>query len=122
MRADGVADTPSRSFRKGEFLMSKTINCAAVLIGSLLVCAPAFSQSEDAARSDVSAQFIGTFVHSSNQNGVQESASDSGGVLASYRFFFSKHHGVEANYSWSRSTATYAVAGATSGVNADQHE
>lgn len=82
---------------------------------------PAFSQDEGG-RSEVSAQFFGSFVHNTVQNGVDQSSSDSGGVLASYRYFFSKHHGVEANYAYSRSTTSYNGPLASYGVTAMQHE
>ena len=39
-------------------------------------------------------------------NGVQQGATNSGGVLASYRFFFSNSHGVEVNYGYSLNTQT----------------
>ena len=98
------------------------IRFTTILAGSLLVCLPAFSQSEEGGRSEVSAQFFGTFVHSGNQDGVQQSSSDSGGILATYRLFFSKHHGIEANYGYSRSTTAYSFASGPSGVQANQHE
>jgi outer membrane immunogenic protein len=109
-------------FKKGGFVsMSRKINFAALVTGTVLLCLPAFSQDEGS-RSDVSAQFFGTFVKNTNQNGVRQSSSDSGGVLASYRFFFSKHHGVEANYGYSRSTTSYDFLFGSSGVTANQHE
>jgi outer membrane immunogenic protein len=98
------------------------ISFTTMLVGSLLACFPAFSQSDEGGRSEVSAQFFGTFVHSTGQNGVQQSSSDSGGILATYRFFFSKHHGIEANYGYSRSTTAYSFASGRSGVEANQHE
>jgi outer membrane immunogenic protein len=108
-------------FKKGVAAVPR-ISLPTILVGSLLVCFPAFSQSDESGRSEVSAQFFGTFVHGTSQNGVQQSNSDSGGILATYRFFFSKHHGVEANYGYSRTTATYTFAAGPSGVQADQHE
>ena len=98
------------------------ISITTILAGSLLVCFPAFSQNDEGGRSEVSAQFFGTFVHSTNQNGVPQSSSDSGGILATYRYFFSKHHGVEANYGYSRSTTAYTFSSEPSGVEANQHE
>jgi len=109
-------------FKKGGFVsMSRKISFAALVTGTVLLCLPAFSQDEGG-RSEVSAQFFGTFVKSTDQNGVRQSSSDSGGVLASYRFFFSKHHGVEANYGYSRSTTSYDFQSGPSGVTANQHE
>jgi outer membrane immunogenic protein len=102
--------------------VSQRVTLGVILGTSLLLCAPAFSQTEEQGRSEVSAQFFGTFVRSTNQNGVQESNSDSGGFLATYRFFLSKHHGVEANYTYSRSTTAYTFTSGPSGVSANQHE
>jgi opacity protein-like surface antigen len=83
-----------------------------------MACLPAFAQSEEGGRSEVSAQFFGTFVYGTNQNGIGQTSSDSGGVLATYRFFFTRHQGVEGNYAYSRSTTSYYG----SGVAANQHE
>ena len=101
--------------------MSGRISVAAIVSGSLLTCLPAFSQSEQR-RSEVSAQILGTFVHSTVQNGIEQTNSDSAGVLATYRFFFSKHQGLEANYAYSRNTTTYSLPFGQSGVTANQHE
>ena len=101
--------------------MSGTISLAAIVAGSLLTCVPAFSQSEEH-RSEVSAQILGTFIHSTVQNGVEQTNSDSAGVLATYRFFLSKHQGLEANYAYSRNTTTYSHPLSQSGVTANQHE
>jgi hypothetical protein len=45
---------------------------------------------------------FGTFLKTTDQNGVRQSSSDGGGILASYRYFFTNHHGVEVNYGYSR--------------------
>jgi outer membrane immunogenic protein len=108
--------------KRGVIAMSGRFSFAAILTGSLIACLPAFAQSEEAGRSEVSAQFFGTFVHNTNQNGIGQSSSDSGGVLATYRFFFSKHSGVEANYAYSRNTTAYNLQSGSAGVNANQHE
>lgn len=117
-----VRETSLDSHLRKEIITVSRITFATTLACSLLICIPAFPQSDEGGRSEVSAQFLGTFVHSTGQNGVQQSNSDSGGILASYRFFFSKHHGIEANYGYSRSTATYTFATGPSGVEANQHE
>jgi hypothetical protein len=36
-------------------------------------------------------------VKSTTDNGIQQGATNSCGVLASYRFFFTNNHGVELN-------------------------
>jgi len=99
-------------------LTSKTF--ATILLGGALVALPGFSQ--EVGRSEASVQAFGSFVKSTNDNGVQQGATNSGGVLASYRFFFSKNHGVEINYGYSRNSQTFGLADGPLGVKADQHE
>jgi opacity protein-like surface antigen len=83
---------------------------------------PAYAQSDEAARQDVAVQAFGSFVRGTTQNGIDNSATNSGGVLASYRYFFSPHHGVEANYGYARNTQSYTSAAGAVGVNTNSHE
>jgi len=89
-------------------------------MGVGLAALPALAQ--ESGRSEVTVQAFGSFVKSTTQDGVQQSATDSGGVLASYRFFFSKSHGVEVNYGYSLNTQSYGLAGGPLGVKSNQHE
>jgi len=100
--------------------MSKKSGFAVVLLGSALLTAPAFAQ--EAGRSEGSVQAFGSFVKSTTDNGVQQGASNSGGVLASYRFFFSNSHGVEVNYGYSLNTQNFGLASGLVGVKSNQHE
>ena len=93
---------------------------AAIVLGGALVALPAFSQ--EGGRSEASVQAFGSFVKSTTQNGVQQDATNSGGVLASYRFFFSNSHGVEVNYGYSLNTQIYGLATGPLGVKSNQHE
>ena len=93
---------------------------AAILLGGALVALPAFSQ--EGGRSEATVQAFGSFVKSTTENGVQQGATNSGGVLASYRFFFSNSHGVEVNYGYSLNTQTYGLLAGPLGVKANQHE
>jgi len=86
--------------------------------GVALIAAPAFAQSEEAGRQDVAVQAFGNFVTGTTHNGVDNSATNSGGVLATYRFFFSKHSGIEANYGYSLNTQNYGGLG----VKTNSHE
>jgi opacity protein-like surface antigen len=101
--------------------MIRTKSLTGVLLGVTLAALPALAQEENG-RSEVSVQAFGSFVKKTTENGVQQSATDSGGVLANYRFFFSKHHGVEANYGYSLNTQSYGFGTGTLGVKAHQHE
>lgn len=100
--------------------MFRSNSFAVVLLGGALAAAPAFAQ--EVGRSEVSVQAFGSFVKSTNDNGVQQDATNSGGVLASYRFFFSNNHGVELNYGYSRNTQTYGLESGPLGVSSNQHE
>ena len=82
---------------------------------------PAFSQLETSGH-EISVQAFGSFVSSTTQNGVENKATNSGGVLGSYRYFFSAHHGVEADYGYALNTQTYGSAGETQGVKTYSHE
>jgi len=92
---------------------------AAVTMGITL---PAFPQDEPTGRNDVTVQAFGSFVKSTTSNGVEQDATNSGGVLASYRFLFSSHNGVEVNYGYSLNTQNTGLAAGSIGVPAYSHE
>jgi len=100
--------------------MFRTKSFAAILLGGVLAVLPAFSQ--EGGRSDATVQAFGSFVKTTTDNGVQQGATNSGGVLASYRFFFSNSQGVEVNYGYSLNTQTYGLVAGPLGVRANQHE
>ncbi|HTS62401.1 MAG TPA: outer membrane beta-barrel protein [Candidatus Acidoferrales bacterium] len=86
------------------------------------IALPAYAQPEEAGRQEVAIQAFGSFVTTTTQNGIDNTATNSGGVLASYRFFFSKHHGVEANYGYARNTQSFTSSAGALGVKTDSHE
>jgi outer membrane immunogenic protein len=103
--------------------MIKQIVSTALFAGTLLTQTPAFSQEEaPASRSEVSVQALGSFVKSTNLNGVEQSATNSGGVLASYRFFFDRHNGVEVNYGYERNSQNYGLTNGPLGIGSNAHE
>src|SRR5205807_2109433 len=71
---------------------------------------------------EVSAQMLGSFVKSTIQDGIENKATHSGGVLASYRYFFNAHHGVEANYGYTLNTQSYDLRSGVVGVKTYSHE
>jgi outer membrane immunogenic protein len=93
---------------------------AKVFAGVALATLPVMAQ--EVGRSEATVQAFGSFVKTSNQNGIEQRATDSGGVLASYRFFFSRSHGIEGNYGYSRNTQSYGLTTGPLGVKSDQHE
>jgi opacity protein-like surface antigen len=93
-----------------------------LLIGIASLAPPAFSQSESPEKNEVSVQAFGSFVKSTTDNGIRNSATNSGGVLGSYRYFFNDHNGVEANYGYSLNTQNYGSSAAGWGVKSYSHE
>jgi opacity protein-like surface antigen len=82
----------------------------AMICGSaLMVLAQEYSKQ------DASVQVLGSFVKSTWDKGVEQTASNSGGVLSSYRYFFNKNSGVEINYGFTTNTQSY------SGLGVDTH-
>jgi len=93
-----------------------------LIAGVASIALPAFAQSEEPERNEVSVQAFGSFLKSTTDNGVQNSATNSGGVLGSYRYFFGVHHGVEANYGYSLNTQNYVSSSGALGVKNYSHE
>jgi len=67
-------------------------------------------------------QAFGSFLKSTTDNGVQNSATNSGGVLGSYRYFFGVHNGVEVNYGYALNTQKFASSSGALGVKNYSHE
>lgn len=100
--------------------MNRSKVFAITLLGAALTGLPAMAQ--EAGHSEASVQAFGSFVKSTTENGVPQSATNSGGVLASYRYFFNNNHGVEVNYGYSRNTQSYGLTDGILGVRSNQHE
>ena len=83
---------------------------------------PAFSQSETPGKNEVSVQAFGSFVKSTTSNGIENQATNSGGVLGSYRYFFNAHSGIEADYGYSLNTQNYGSNSGVLGVKNYSHE
>jgi len=93
-----------------------------LLAGAAAVALPAYGQTEGTSRQDVAVQAFGSFVTGTTDKGIDNTVTNSGGVLASYRFFFSRHQGVEANYGYSRNTQSYFSPSGDLGVSSNNHE
>lgn len=65
------------------------------------------AQAQEGNRNEATISATGSFEHSTNGNGIHQSANDSAGVLFSYRYFFTDHQGVELNYGFSRFDQQY---------------
>jgi len=95
----------------------------ALFAGVTMISMPAFSQEEwSGYKNEASVQALGSFVKSTTDNGVEQKSTNSGGVLASYRYFFSKHNGVEVSYGYALNTQSYFLTGGPVGINNNSHE
>lgn len=99
--------------------MSKARLTIAIL-GLLWAAAPAVGQN--LGKSEASVQFFGSFVTSNTVNGVLQTATNSGGVLANYRFLFSASTGVEVDYGRTINTELYELPAGQVGVKSNQNE
>jgi outer membrane immunogenic protein len=100
--------------------MSKVNSLLTLFAASVIVGLPAYSQEDY--RSEVTVQGMGSFVKDTTQSGVQQTATKSGGVLAGYRFYFTKHLGAEINYGYTLNTQNYRLTTGTTGINSYSHE
>jgi opacity protein-like surface antigen len=84
---------------------------------------PALSQPDmESSRHEVSGQALGSFVKKTTHDGIENKATHSGGVLGSYRFYFSSRHGVEATYGYAQNTQSYLLTSGRLGVKTRSHE
>jgi opacity protein-like surface antigen len=61
-------------------------------------------------------------VKSTTDNGIENKATNSGGVLGSYRYFFNAHSGIEADYGYALNTESYGSSSGVLGVKSYTHE
>jgi len=92
------------------------------IVGGLVAIAPALAQEETLYRSEVSVQALGSFTERTVDNGIAQNATNSGGVLANYRFLFNKYNGIEVNYGYTLNTQEYSWKTFKGGVNAYSNE
>ena len=95
---------------------------AFVVAGVTLAAIPAFSQEDVTYRSEATVQALGSFVKSTNSGGVEQGETNSGGVLASYRYYFDRHNGVEVNYGYALNSQTYGLTGGPLELKNNAHE
>ncbi len=93
-----------------------------LIAGAASIALPAFAQSEEVGKNEVSVQAFGSFLKTTTDNGTQNSATNSGGVLGSYRYFFDIHNGVEVNYGYALNTENSLSPSVALGVKSYSHE
>ena len=100
--------------------MSKVSSLVTLFAASVIVAVPAFSQEDY--KSEVVVQGMGSFVKETTQSGIKQDATKTGGVLAGYRFYFTKHLGAEINYGYTLNTQRYFTSTGTTSLKSYSHE
>jgi len=77
----------------------------AILLGAILACGLLAAAQE--VRQEITVSATGMFPANSNSNALVQRATDSGGVLAGYRYNFNHWASAEANYGWNRNSQIY---------------
>jgi outer membrane immunogenic protein len=91
-----------------------------LVVGLLsLLCIGAMAQE---VRSEISVQGTGSFTKETDSQGVRESATDTAGVLAGYRYRINHWLSAEAVYGWNRNSQEYSTALGSGRVQADVHQ
>ena len=84
------------------------------------------ASAQESNRNDATVSAIGVFQQSSSGNGVNQSATNSAGVLATYRYFFTDHQGIEVDYGFSQFNEQFSAPTAASpfsfGVTTNMNE
>jgi len=81
----------------------------AILLGAILACSLLAAAQE--VRQEVTVSATGLFTANSSSPVLVQRATESGGILAGYRWNFNHWASVEANYGWNRNSQVYFALG-----------
>ena len=87
-----------------------------------VLAVPCLCMAQESSKMDVSINVNGLFPSHSENNGLGQSASASGGVLASFRYSPSRFAIFEFNYGHARDTQYFTNGGVESSVHSGVHE
>ena len=73
-------------------------------------------------RQEVSVQGTGFFTKDSNNNGINQRATDSGGFLIGYRYHLNRWLAAETAYGYARNTQQFSVPVGGFGIQSDVHQ
>jgi opacity protein-like surface antigen len=84
------------------------------------------AQAQEESHQDITVSAFGIFQQGTTGNGINQSGEQTPGVLATYRYFFTDHQGVEIDYGFGRFNQQFSAPAATTpfslGVPADMNE
>jgi opacity protein-like surface antigen len=90
--------------------MKYVIFAGVVSLGLLVTGA----QAQEESHNDVTVSATGIFQKSTTGNGITQTASQEPGLLATYRYFFTDHQGLEFNYGFTQFNQQYTGANSSS--------
>jgi len=93
----------------------------AVLLVAMVLLFNGASFAQDQ-RSEVSVQGTGFFTKDSDGRGLVQRGTQTGGVLAGFRYHFSRWFAAEANYGYARDTQKYFSSGTSTRIQVNFHE
>jgi len=73
-------------------------------------------------RSEISVQGSGFFTKDSNGEGILQQGTETGGVLAGYRYHINRWLSAEAAYGWNRDSQLFSTPGGFARIQADVHQ
>jgi opacity protein-like surface antigen len=91
-----------------------------IVIGVAIFFAAASLARAQEVRNEISVQGSGFFTHESDKSGITRTATNSGGVLAGYRYRINRWVSAEANYGYTRNTQNFGGL-ATGRIQNDVH-
>ena len=107
-------NTSFGSMKRGKEVMKR--NLLAILALIFLSAITALSQE---VRNEVSVQATGFFTKDSDGLGISQKATQSGGILAGYRYRINRWFSAEANYGYNRATEQYFSGSGVSRIQAN---
>jgi len=102
-------------------LERNVIKKAAMTMVTFLLLLSVGAVAQDS-RSEISVQGTGFFTKDSDNNGIQNQATESGGFLIGYRHGINRWLATEANYGYSRNTQIYTAGLASARIQSNVHE
>ena len=92
------------------------------LLGAVLLLASTARAQEGFMRHEIAVQGTGFFTKDSQQNGILQHSTDTGGFLLNYRFHINGWLAAEASYGYDRNTQENFTPSGTFGIRANVHQ
>jgi opacity protein-like surface antigen len=93
---------------------------AIVILGAIFLLSVGAAAQET--RSEISVQGTGFFTKDSNGQGILQQGTQTGGVLAGYRYHINRWLSAEAAYGWNRNSQSFSTPGGFESIQADVHQ